>query len=95
MKQKFFDVNLIKAQWSIFSIISMITGFVLAITGVSNNYNIGILVGFIILFIIIYILIFCYYKFLCNHIELKISKVDLDVKIENETVWLFQQQMAE
>lgn len=83
MKQKFFDVNLIKAQWSIFSIISTITGFVLAITGVPNNYNIGILVGFIILFIIIYIIIFCYYKFICNHIELKIGKVDLNVKIGN------------
>ena len=77
MKQKFFDVNLIKAEWNIFSIISTVTGFVLAITGVPNNYNIGILVGFTILFIIIYILIFGYYKFFCNHIELKIGKVDL------------------
>lgn len=83
MKQKFLDVNLIKAEWNIFSIISTITGFILAITGIPNNYNIGILVGFIILFIIIYILIFCYYKFFCNHIELKIGKVDLNVKVGN------------
>ena len=81
MKQKFLDVNLIKAQWNIFSIISTITGFVLAITGVPNNYNIGILVGFIILFIIIYLLIFSYYKFLCNHVVLKIGKVNVDVKV--------------
>ena len=38
MKQKFLDVNLIKAEWNIFSIISTITGFILAITG-SRIYN--------------------------------------------------------
>ena len=81
MKQKFFDFNLIKTEWNIFSIIATITGFVLAITGVPNNWNIAILIAFIILFIIIYIGIFCYYKFWCNHIELKIGKVDLNIKI--------------
>lgn len=81
MKQKFFDLNLIKAEWNIFSIISTIAGFVLAITGVPNNWNIGILIGFIILFIIIYGIIFCYYKFWCNHIDLKIGKVDLNIKV--------------
>lgn len=83
MKQKFLDFNLIRAEWNIFSIISTIVGFVLAIINVPNNWNIGILVGFIILFIIIYIVIFCYYKFWCNHIELRIGKVDLNIKIGN------------
>lgn len=81
MKQKFFDLNLIKAEWNIFSIISTIAGFVLAITGVPNNLDIGILIGFIVLFIIIYIIIFWYYKFWCNHVELEIGKVNLNIKI--------------
>lgn len=81
MKQKFFDFNLIKAEWNIFSIISAVTGFVLAITGVPSNFNIAILIGFIILFAIIYIILFCYYKFWCNHIEFKIGKVNLNIKI--------------
>lgn len=81
MKQKFFDLNLIKAEWSVFSVISAVTGFVLAITGVPNKYNIAILIGFIILFIAIYIIIFCYYKFWCNHISLDIGKVKLNIQI--------------
>lgn len=81
MKQKFFDLDLIKAEWNIFSIISTIAGFVLAITGVPSNFNIGILIGFTLLFIIIYIFIFCYYKYWCNSVKLKIGKVDLNIKI--------------
>ena len=81
MKQKFFDFNLIKAEWNIFSIISTIAGFILAITGVPNNLSAVILICFIILFAIIYVIIFCYYKYYCNHIELKIGKVSLDIKI--------------
>lgn len=83
MKQKFLDFNLIKEEWNIFSIVSTIVGFVLAITGVPNNLNVAILIGFIILFILIYVLIFCYYKFWCNHVELKIGKVDLNIKTGN------------
>lgn len=81
MKQKFFDFNLIKTEWNIFSIISTITGFILAITGVPNNLNIIILICFLILFIIIYLILFCYYKYWCNHLELKLGKVSLDIKI--------------
>ena len=37
MKQKFLDFNLIKSEWNIFSIVSTIVGFILAIIDVPNN----------------------------------------------------------
>ena len=83
MKQNFFDINLVKVEWNIFSIIATITGFILAITGVPEKLKITILIISVIAFAIIYIIIFCYYKFWCKNLKLKIGKVDVTIKIGN------------
>lgn len=83
MKQKFFDISLLKIEWGIFSIIATLIGYIIAITGVEDKYKNIFLIVSSSIFMISYIAIFLYYKFFYNRIKLKIGKVEILIKVGN------------
>lgn len=85
IKQKFFDLLLLKRSWDIFSVIATIISLILAFTGSiedSNKWLIGIIISisFVIIFSVIYICEYVYNKFFLRRINAKIGKVSLVIK---------------
>ena len=88
MKQKFIDKNLLELEWEIFSVISSIVGFSLAIIGTPTKWNLIIFIIFVIIFLLTYLGLYFYFKHKCKEIKLKIGKADIAVKVDdifNET----------
>lgn len=81
MKQNFFDFNLVKKEWQVFSIIATISGFIFMFIEIDRTTKIYILASFILGFSLIYIILYLYFKFWSNHINIQIGKVNLNIKV--------------
>ena len=84
IKQKFFDLLLLKRSWDIFSVIATIISLILAFTGSiedSNKWLIGIIISisFVIIFSVIYICEYVYNKFFLRRINAKIGNSNYNI----------------